>query len=307
MSEGRVILLTGAGGFIGRHILREAAGSGDRWILTDLKEPDSWWGLPISTEFVAGDLADRGFCRDLFRSRAVTNIVHLAGWLGKGNTDTNRDQLLRANLQSTVHLLDASRSGAAPHFLLPSTGLVYGDQSGPFHERLEVAPQDDYAMSKHLAEQALFAYARQKLAKICVVRPAVIYGPGQRGDMFIPSLLKSLLAGERFPMTAGEQKRDMLCVDDLARALLGLVESGGEGVYNAGTGDGVLLREIARIAGELTGSPELLGIGDLAYRERETWDYALDSSALKSKISWQPTTGLREGILKTIQWENKAS
>jgi nucleoside-diphosphate-sugar epimerase len=307
MSDGRVILLTGAGGFIGRHILREAAGSDDRWILTDLREPDAWWGLPASTEFVTGDLADRGFCQDLFRRGAVTNIVHLAGWLGKGSSDANRDLLLRANLQSTLNLLDASRSGSAPHFLLPSTGLVYGDQKGPFRETMTVAPQDDYSISKHLAEQTLFAYARQKLATACVVRPAVIYGPGQRGDMFIPSLVKALMAGERFPMTAGEQNRDMLCVEDLARAVLGLVESRSEGVYNAGTGEGVPIREIALLAGELLGRPDLLGLGDLPYREREAWDYALDPSALKSKIAWQPRTGLREGLQKTIQWEKTAS
>jgi nucleoside-diphosphate-sugar epimerase len=308
MDPMRTILLTGAGGFIGRHVLRDAAsrGSRDRWILTDLRAPQAWWGLPGRTEFVAGDLADRGFCRDLSAKGDITHVIHLAGWLGKGGSDEDRDILLRANLLSTVNLLDALREREAPHFLLPSTGLVYGDQQGPFHEAMPVLPRDDYAWSKHLAEQTLLTYARNGLARACIVRPAVIYGPGQRGEMFIPSLVRSLREGKRFAMTAGEQKRDLLCVEDLARALLLLCESNLEGKFNAGTGRGVLLKEIARIGAGLLGRPELLGLGDIPYRSQEVWDYALDPSRLQEATGWEPLVALEEGIRKTIEWENQA-
>lgn len=309
MGAERRILLTGAGGFIGRHVLREAVArdSTDRWILTDFREPDRWWGLPTKTEFVEGDLADRSFCAELFRGPQVTHVVHLAGWLGKGDSNENRQMLLRANLHSTLHLLDAARSGPPPHFLLPSTGLVYGDRPGPFREDMALAPQDDYALSKHLAEQALLGYARRNLAKACIVRPAVVYGPGQKGDMFVPGLVGALLAGRRFAMTAGEQKRDLLHVQDLARAVLGLLEAGVEGVFNAGSGVGVQMRTVGEIAGRLCGRPDLVGIGDLPYRPGEVWDYALDPSLLGDRTGWTPRIDLEEGIRRTIEWEKQAS
>jgi nucleoside-diphosphate-sugar epimerase len=307
MGGERRILLTGAGGFIGRHVLREAAsgGSADLWILTDFRQPERWWGLPGRTEFVAGDLAGSAFCAELFRRAEITHVVHLAGWLGKGDSKENRDMLIRANLLSTLHLLDAARSVPPPHFLLPSTGLIYGDQPGPFREDLPVAPQDDYAISKHLAEQALVAHARQKLSKACIVRPAVVYGSGQQGDMFVPSLVRSLAAGRRFAMTPGGQKRDMIHVQDLARAVLLLLEAGSEGVFNAGTGVGTEMKAVGEIAGRIFGRPDLIGIGDLPYRTREVWDYALDPSRLGTETGWVPRIDLEEGIRRTIEWEKQ--
>jgi nucleoside-diphosphate-sugar epimerase len=303
----RNILLTGASGFIGRHLLKEAASQGgnDRWVLTDLCAPQAWWGTPELTEFVAGDLGDRAFCRGLFEGRGITHVIHLAGWLGKGNSDGNRDTLLRANLNSTVHLLDAA--DGVPHFLLPSTGLIYGNQDGPFREELEVKPQDDYAWSKHLAEETLRIYARRGKARACIVRPAVIYGAGQKGEMFIPTLVQALRKGEHFAMTAGEQKRDMLYVSDLARAILMLVQGDVEGVFNAGTGQGLPMKEIGEIAGRLFGTPELVGLGEIPYRDREVWDYALAPLRLKEATGWEPLIDLETGISKTIEWENKAS
>lgn len=308
MMEGmRTILLTGAGGFIGRHILRNAAlqASEDRWILTDLRTPDAWWGLPSEMEFHAGDLADRDFCRHLASKGEITRVIHLAGWLGKGSSDGNRDALLSANLHSTVHLLDALQE-TVPHFLLPSTGLIYGNQPGPFHEALEVAPQDDYAWSKQLAEETLRTYARGGKSRACIVRPAVIYGAGQKGEMFIPSLVRTLREGKRFAMTAGEQKRDMLYVSDLAHAILLLADKETEGIFNIGTGKGLPMKEVGKIAGRLFGTPELVGLGEIPYRTQEVWDYALDPACLKAATGWEPQVTLEEGISKTIEWENNA-
>jgi nucleoside-diphosphate-sugar epimerase len=194
-----------------------------------------------------------------------------------------------------------------PHFLLPSTGLIYGDQPGPFREGLPVAPQDDYAISKHLAEQALLGYSRQNLAKACIVRPAVVYGPGQKGDMFVPSLVRTIGAGKRFSMTAGMQKRDMIHVEDLARAVLMLLEAGSEGVFNAGTGIGTEMKTVGELAGRILGRPDLVGIGDLPYRPGEVWEYALDPSRLGIETGWVPRIDLEEGIRRTIEWEKQAS
>lgn len=304
MDGTRTVLLTGAGGFIGRHLMREAAHQGnmDRWILTDLRKPNVWWGLPRFTEFSAGDLSDRAFCRSLFEENEITHVIHLAGWLGKECSDKNRDALISANLHSTVHLLDAICKGSSPHFLLPSTGLIYGIQDGIFHEGLQVKPQDDYAWSKHLAEETLRYYERNSKVCACIVRPSVIYGFGQAGEMFIPSLVNSLGQGKRFAMTLGEQKRDFLNVEDLARVLLSLSARDIVGTFNAGSGNSILLKDIARIVGDLMDCTNLLGIGDIPYRDREIWNYELDSMRIKEKIDWEPRIDIRDGIKKIIEW-----
>lgn len=304
----KTILLTGAAGFIGRHILREAArqGSTDRWIITDLATPPDWWGLPVFTRFIEGNLCDAAMVKTIFDNWTPDTVIHMAGWIGRASTPENREALLRANLMSTFHLLDAIKAKAIkpPMFMLPSTGLIYGNAKGPFKEEFELSPLDDYALSKLLAEQTLKTFASHGVVRSCIVRPAVIYGEGQKGDMFIPALVNNLLEGRRFPMTAGEQKRDMLFVGDLARAILLLVKGEVEGIFNAGTGQGLPMKTVGEIASGVVGSSELVGIGEIPYRQNEVWDYALDPSRLKAATGWEPEVGLEDGVRRTILWRS---
>jgi nucleoside-diphosphate-sugar epimerase len=107
-------------------------------------------------------------------------------------------------------------------------------------------------------------------------------------------------------MTAGEQKRDMLYVSDLAHAILLLADKETEGIFNIGTGKGLPMKEVGEIAGRLFGTPELVGLGEIPYRTQEVWDYALDPACLKAATGWEPQVTLEEGISKTIEWENNA-
>lgn len=306
----KTILLTGAAGFIGRNLLKEAArqGNTDRWILTDLAVPEDWWGLPVHTRFVGGNLCEAPVVEQIFEAWAPDVVVHMAGWIGRASTPENREALLRANLMSTFYLLDAikAKGRTPPLFMLPSTGLIYGDQKGPFREDFDLAPLDDYSLSKLLAEQTLRTFSSHKVVRSCVIRPAVIYGEGQKSDMFIPSLVRSLLQGRKFPMTGGEQKRDMLFVGDLARAILLLVQGEVEGVFNVGTGVGLPMKSVAEIASREFEAENLLGIGDIPYRQNEVWDYALDPSRLTAATGWTPLVSLEEGVRKTIRWEAEA-
>jgi len=310
MADRKTILLTGAAGFIGRHILKEAArqGSQDRWILTDLSVPNSWWGLPEFTKFVEGNLCEAPHVQSIMDTWSPDVIIHMAGWIGRASTPENREALLRANLMSTFYILDAikAKGMAAPVFLLPSTGLIYGDKKGPFKEDFQLAPLDDYSLSKLLAEQTLQTFANHGVVRSCVIRPAVVYGEGQKSSMFIPSLVSALLNGQRFSMTAGEQKRDMLFVSDLARAILLLVRDEVEGVFNVGTGKGLPMKDVGELAGEVFGKPELLGFGEIPYRNNEVWDYALDPKHLMETTGWKPEIELASGIRRTIEWESKA-
>jgi nucleoside-diphosphate-sugar epimerase len=314
---GRTVLVTGASGFLGsrvRALVSAALGSlGEPWraIFTDRLPPRAGEGALAAGNFLSCDLAELSQVERLLAETSPDSVVHLAGALGGGASAELRDGLFRSNLMSTCNLLEGLRRegagrGKRPQFVLASTGLIYGDQRSPFSEDLERRPPNDYSLSKMLAECTLEAYARQGIVRACVLRPAVLYGPAQGGDMFVPALISSLRSGRRFPMTAGAQRRDFVYVDDAARAVLMVVEKKSEGIYNVGSGRGIAIREVGEVIATMLGRPDLLGIGDLPYREHEVWDYVLDATRLRA-LGWMPETEIREGLLNTVRPGSKVT
>lgn len=304
------ILLTGAAGFVGRNLLSATGAHAHEWISMDRGFPVSEAPPDNVTESVVSDLSDPKALRELLDRIRPDAVIHLAGWTGKGDSAGNRATLLQANLVSTWNLLDAletARSAGAPRtrFVLASSALVYGSQIGPFHEGMPTIPPDAYALTKWLGEEAVRAYARKDVVSPTILRPAVIYGPGQSGGMFVPSLARALANGERFPMTGGAQKRDLVHVRDVARAILGVVEADAEGVFNVGSGDGVPMLEIGERLARFAGRSDLLGVGDLPYRDNEVWDYAVDATALREATGWIPRVVLDDGLKETLEMETK--
>lgn len=302
------ILLTGAAGFVGRNLLSAAGADAHEWFGLDRSFPAGFAPDRALTESVACDLADPVAVREVVDRIRPDAAVHLAGWTGKGDSAGNRATLVQANLVSTWNLLDAleaARAAGGPksRFVLASSALVYGDQPGPFREDLPTLPPDAYSLTKWLAEEAVRAFARKGAVAATILRPAVIYGPGQAGSMFVPSLVAALARGERFPMTGGAQKRDLVHVRDVAAAILAVTRAQAEGVFNLGTGEGVPMAEIGRKLSNLAGRPDLLGVGELPYRDHEVWDYAVDASALREATGWSPEVALDDGLKETLETE----
>lgn len=302
----RSILLTGAFGFLGRRVLRRAAevGSDDAWIAACPRELPTRGPVPSRFSVVTVDLDDFAGIEALVLKAKPDVVLHLAAALTPADTPQNRERLFRVNVAGTanlVHVVSRRRwLGQAPaHVVFLSTGLVYGDVPAPYRETMPAAPRDVYGMSKFLGEQTLQAHAQAGTLDGCVLRAPILYGPGQSGAMFVPSLIAALARKERFPMTGGEQTRDFVFVDDMVEALHLAIEARLSGIYNVGTGKGVPIREVGELIARLMGAPELLGIGDIRYRAQEAWTYALDASRLRDK-GWKPSISLEEGIRRTI-------
>ena len=302
------ILLTGAAGFVGRNLLSATGADAHEWFGLDRSFPPGFENRHALTESVSCDLADPVAVRDLLARIRPEAVVHLAGWTAKGDSMANRANLVQANLVSTWNLLDALETvrgagGPRSRFVLASSALVYGDQPGPFREVLPTLPPDAYALTKWLAEEAVRAFVRKGAVTSTILRPAVIYGPGQGGSMFVPSLVAALARGERFPMTAGAQKRDLVHVRDVAGAILAVLRAEADGVFNVGAGVGVPMAEIGRYLADLAGRPDLLGVGDLPYRDHEVWEYAVDATALREATGWTPEVALHDGLKETLETE----
>jgi nucleoside-diphosphate-sugar epimerase len=144
--------------------------------------------------------------------------------------------------------------------------------------------------------------ARVDGLKATVLRPSVAYGPGQAPDMLVSALVAALVAGQEMPMTAGEQTRDFVYVDDVVDALVraaGTDAAVGR-IINVGSGVPVRIRDVAQLAEDLTGAQGLVKLGALPYRPGEQMDYSLDVSLARELLGWTPSTSMKDGLRRTI-------
>lgn len=303
MNDRRVIV-TGAFGFLGRNLLRMAreADSNETWIALSPEPCPGDLELPRRATIEHVDLADAAALRRICSDVQPDAVVHLAAVTNPAETPENRAKVFRVNVAGTADLLYAIERNCPtkPHFIVASSGLVYGNQTGPFVETMDLRPKDVYGLSKLLVEEAVKAYGRVGAIRPCILRPAILYGPGQGGSMLIPTMIAALREGKRFPMTEGAQLRDFVYVDDMVRAIMVALGSGLEGTFNVGTGKGVAIRMVAELIGKLFDRPHLLGFGEVPYRESEVWSYTLDPSRLHAE-GWVPKVSFEAGLRCTIE------
>jgi nucleoside-diphosphate-sugar epimerase len=182
-----------------------------------------------------------------------------------------------------------------------SSGETYGVQGVPFREDTPQLGASPYALAKIEGERVMTEACAARGLELTVLRPSVAYGPGQRGQMFVPSLVQSLLTGARFQMTPGEQTRDLIHVGDVATAIVAAIE-GKPGVYNVGSGTEVTMRVLAADIAARFGADvrALLEIGALPYRPGEQMRYVLDSTRAAAEITWRPYIVLAAGLDQVV-------
>jgi nucleoside-diphosphate-sugar epimerase len=279
------VLVTGAAGFVGSRLCQAFTAAGFEVTGLDRVAPRS----SACQHFWARDLLDA--TEDVC---GFSTVVHLAGLLpGKAPVG----DLFAVNVGGTSAVLRRYVSQGT-HLILFSTGLVYGDRPGPFDEATPCRPLDPYAESKLAAEAVARAGCESRQAVLTVVRPSIIYGTGAPAGMLLVSMMGALRRGETFPMTAGEQRRDFLHVDDVASAVVGLAQRRIAGVFNLAAGESHTVREVAGMAADLSGRGELLRLGQLPYRRNEVFDYRLDPRAIRKALGWQPGVSLRDGLAR---------
>ncbi|OGJ90219.1 MAG: hypothetical protein A2487_07385 [Candidatus Raymondbacteria bacterium RifOxyC12_full_50_8] len=304
---GTVVLVTGANGFVGRHLIPALLQESNLEVFaTDIHdsliaETDTM----SSVMYLKGDLSDRVFVNRLHQDRPFDCVIHLAAVLSQATDMNTYFAIMNSNIQATFLLLEAAKNNKA-RFIFPSTALVYGNQKGPFREDMLTNPGDFYALSKLMCEQLIRFYGNKYNVPSVIFRIGILYGLSQTGQMFIPSLISALLAGRDFPMTKGEQTRDFVFIEDFilaVKTVLGHNEL--SGIFNIGTGNAPTLKEAAQIAERVANAYGVIKLGAVPYREKESWEYCLNSTKALRELKWQASTSLEQGLAKTIAFRQK--
>jgi nucleoside-diphosphate-sugar epimerase len=288
------ILVTGGTGFLGSHLVRALVHRGDRVVV--LTRPGSDWRRLAS---VAREIVRHELSGDLERAFAahgpIEAVIHTATCYGRrGETDV---EIFAANTALPMRLLDAASRYGVATFYNTDTSL----------DRTVNA----YALSKkQFAEWGRHVANSGRIRFVNIVLEHV-YGPDDDETKFTARLIKQFLAGAPVvELTAGEQRRDFVYVDDVVAAYLLLLEStrfGRAGAPEVAVGSGrpIALRDFVEAARRATGATTDVRFGAVPYREHEVMCSQADVGPLNA-LGWGPRVELADGIQRIVEWEQRA-
>jgi UDP-glucose 4-epimerase len=183
-----------------------------------------------------------------------------------------------------------------------SSAEVYGLQDVPFREDAPLLGASPLGQAKIAGEHAVPAAAPD--ARTIILRPCWVYGGGLAPSTFLPTLTMSLFNRRRYPMTPGQQTRDLVYVDDVARAVVrSLDDDAPAGAYNIGTGVETKVLEMALAIAERVRSTAiaLLDVGARPYREGEAFRVAIDVTRAREKLGFTAEVSLEDGLTRMVE------
>ena len=304
--------MTGADGFVGRHLVEQLVQAGHE-VSAGCRpggQPMESWLTPKArarTTIVPLEVSDGTSIRSAL-SPPVGAIVHLAAVASGSEARQDPGRAWEVNAAGTARVVDAAVSlrdsgGVDPLVLVVSSAEVYGD--GPATPRVEtdpLSPQSPYAASKVGTEVAALEAWRRAGLRVVIARAFPHTGPGQSLLYVVPAFLQRLRAaraggGGRVPTGNLEPVRDLLDVRDVVRAYVALLQNGAAGeAYNVARGQGVTLRELFTRLAALIGvqvepvtDPTLMRPGDIRY-------LVGDPAKLKQATGWSPAISLEQTL-----------
>lgn len=296
------VLVTGASGLIGRHLVSALLARGDTVRTFQRGVPSE---LPRGVENVPGDV--RTDQEALSRAAGdCAAVVHLAG---RGDvTESRQDPVGYAQLNATgaLRALEAARVAGAV-FVLASTQRVYPLGPEPCREDVELAPDSPYGYAKWVAELWARMMSEHFGVTTRVLRFFSVYGPGQQanGNSGVVSIfVRNALAGRPLQVQSGG-KRDFTDARDAAAGILRAIDLAADGAhrtFNIATGHGTSFGDLARLVVTLTGARVAI---EEDLREPCGHDLVADIDRARTMLEYAPTIGLRDGLADYIAWERE--
>lgn len=316
--KNKKVLVTGADGFIGSHLVEELVRAGAQvrafvyynsfnsygWLDELPKEVSS------SVEFFTGDVRDpngvRAACKD------VEIVFHLAALIGIPFSYHSPDTYVDTNIKGTLNVLQAARDLEITQVIHTSTSEVYGSALFvPITEDHPLQGQSPYSASKIGADQMALSFYRSFETPVTVIRPFNTYGPRQSARAIIPSIITQIAAG-RPTINLGDLSptRDFTFVRDTARGFIaaaGRSESFGE-VINLGSNFEISVGDTAKAIKEVMGASTEITTDPVRLRPQKSEVNRLwaDNSKARKLLDWAPEygglEGFKRGVSETITW-----
>ncbi|NCO38778.1 MAG: NAD-dependent dehydratase [Armatimonadetes bacterium CG_4_10_14_3_um_filter_66_18] len=307
------VLVTGAGGFIGSHVVEATVRDGHQvralvrynsrgssGFLDDLDAE-----IRESVEVVFGDLRDEESVAKA--AEGVDAILHLGALIAIPYSYEAPRATIETNVIGTTNVLSAARRLGVRRVVHTSTSEVYGTALyAPIDEKHPLQGQSPYSASKIAADKIVESYHRSFGIPTVTIRPFNTFGPRQSARAVIPTIISQLLKGPQVRLGALHPTRDLTFVEDTAWAfVLAAQAQGVDGEeINLGTGQEISIGDLAtKIAALMEREIEIVS-DDQRQRpaKSEVERLIADNSKAKRLLAWEPQVGLDEGVRRTVRW-----
>ncbi|WP_201838712.1 NAD-dependent epimerase/dehydratase family protein [Microvirga zambiensis] len=298
------IFVTGAGGFVGAAVARQALEDGHSVTATVRpgSSADRISAVHSNLELAPLDLRDATAVASAVANSRPDVIIHVA-WSGVSNRARQEQVQIDDNISASCALVEAAaQAGVSKIVGLGSQG-EYGLLSGRIGEDALPVPTSLYGASKLATLYLTRQLAANAGMSFAWLRLFSTYGPGDNPHWLVPSLIEQMLNGSRPKTTLGTQLWDYLYIDDVARGILAVATTQtATGVFNLGSGRAISIRSVVEAIRDVIDPKMELVFGEIPYRDDQIWHMEADITRLTSLTEWSPRIDLMPGLQQTITW-----
>ncbi len=309
--QGKRVLVTGAGGFIGSH-LTEALVNGGAQVkaFVHYRGNGSWGWLDSSPlkgemEVVAGDVSDRDCVTSAMKGADL--VFHLAALIGIPYSYHAPSSYLKTNIEGTLNVLQAGRDLGVQRILHTSTSEVYGTaRRAPIDEEHPLQGQSPYSASKIGADKLAEAFYLSFQTPVVTIRPFNAFGPRQSARAVIPTIMSQCLTGKSVRLGSLYPTRDFNFVSNTVDAFLKAAEADAAigQTINVGSGSEISVGDLVERIGAIAG--KVITVEQEEDRLRpagsEVERLLADNSLARRLLSWEPSVSLDDGLRRTFEW-----
>lgn len=311
--EGRAVLVTGAGGFIGGHVVERLVNEGARvralCRYNSRNERGTLDWLPpevtAAVEVILGELRDVESVADAVAGTDI--VLHLGAQIAIPYSYVNPRDFFEVNVLGSLNVAQAALRHGVSRVVHTSTSEVYGSaQTVPMTETHPLEPQSPYAASKLAADKLMDSYHRSFELPVCILRPFNTYGPRQSARAIIPTIISQALAGSTLQLGSVDPRRDLTFVEDTAAAFVAAATADAAvgRTVQLGVNHDVSVADIVDLVGEILGRELTVETDPRRVRPDASEVVRLISGPFLARevLGWEARVPLREGLERTIAW-----
>ena len=301
------LLVVGGTGFIGQHVVKRALDKGfDTTVLT--KNNHNFTDKLDGVTYLSADISHKVSLLTRLQNKVFDYVVNLGGYIDHANYSNGGGEVYDVHFNGVRNLVDCIDKSKIKRFVQIGSSDEYGNNSAPQSEIQREAPISPYSCAKVASTYFLQTLFKTEKYPAVILRPFLVYGPGQDEERFIPQIIKGCLNNQKFPTSKGEQLRDFCYIDDFIQAVFFALDNNnthGE-VINIASGKPVSIKKMIDTIVDVIGSGQPQ-FGQIAYRNGENMTLYGDITKAKKFLDWKPSVGLEQGLEETIKWVKKTT